>query len=43
MKLYAEFVSANCTHSLKVKVEDREYTVSTDPAEWSAVERYKFR
>ena len=25
--------------SLKVKVEDREYTVSTDPAEWSAVER----
>ena len=26
---------------LKVKVEDREYTVSTDPAEWSAVERYK--
>ena len=30
-------------HSLKVKVEDREYTVSTDLAEWSAVERYKSR
>ena len=29
------------THLCKVKVEDREYTVSTDPAEWSAVERYK--
>ena len=23
----------------KVKVEDREYTVSTDPTEWLAVER----
>ena len=29
------------TPAFKVKVEDREYTVSTDPAEWSAVERYK--
>ena len=25
--------------TLKVKVEEREYTVSTDPAEWAAVER----
>ena len=25
----------------KVKVEDREYTVSADPAEWASVERYK--
>ena len=25
--------------TLKVKVEEREYTVSTDPAEWAAVEK----
>ena len=24
-----------------MKVEDREYTVSADPAEWASVERYK--